>query len=295
MFPDRIVPDGDTNYNYPYSHGNPQHVDRDKIDEITPADYGWTPETIKAYMFGVKVQNPETGEEMGYSFYNHNIEVAIGKAEKMLDIQILPRIIEGEHHDYHASDFNSFMYTHVFKRPIIQAEGIKLEINGRSMQNYPSNWWKVYHLAGHLELYPTAMMQAGFASGQIFPGYQQVVGMPNALSSTTAPQMIHIDYISGLLPRAHSGYAQEWECPADLEQLVIKLAMKEIFQVWGRLIIGAGIASQSRAIDGVSESIQTTQTAMYGGASADINQVDADIQELVGGLKSYFGMNLGII
>lgn len=295
MFPDYIASDENSNYNYPYSHGNPQHTTVEEVNNITPADYGWTPETIKAYMFGVKVKDPETGEELGDKFYNHVIETAISKAEKMLDIAILPRVIKGEHHDYHSSDFNSFMYTHVFKRPIIQAEGLRLEINGQSMMNYPSNWWKVYHLAGHLELYPTALMQAGFANGPIFPGYMQTAGMPNSNGRTTAPQMIHVDYIAGLLPRKNSGFTNEWECPADLEQLVIKIAMKEIFQVWGNLVIGPGIASQSLNVDGVSESIVTTQTAMYAGASAQINQADKDIKELVGGLKSYFGMNLGII
>ena len=81
----------------------------------------------------------------------------------------------------------------------------------------------------------------------------------------------------------------------DLEQLVIKYAIKEIFQQWGRLIIGAGIAGKSLSIDGVTESIQTTQSAMYGGASADIKQIDEDIDRLERDLASYFGMNLGII
>ena len=76
---------------------------------------------------------------------------------------------------------------------------------------------------------------------------------------------------------------------------MIKIAAKEIFQVWGRLIIGAGIEGKTLSVDGVSESIQTTQSAMYGGAYADIRQIDEDIQSMLAGLKSYFGMNMGII
>lgn len=34
---------------------------------------------------------------------------------------------------------------------------------------------------------------------------------------------------------------------------------------------------------------------MYGGASADIKQIDEDIDKLERDLASYFGMNLGII
>lgn len=298
MYPDYGYDDqGDSSVYAPYSHGNPQHITLEELGKVTPADYGWTPATIKNYMFGVKVVDPETGQELDDTFYEHVIDTAVAKAEKELDIAILPRLIKGEHHDFHQSDFNSFMYTHTYKRPIVQAEGLKLEINGRAMYNYPSNWWKVYSLAGHIELYPTALMQTGIGFGyeQVFQGYPQLAGMPPSSGQTFAPQMVHVDYIAGLLPRKNRGYNAEWECPADLEQLVIKYAMKEVFQIWGRLIIGAGIAGKTLSIDGISESIQTTQSAMYGGASADIKQIDEDIDRLVSALRSYFGMNLGIV
>lgn len=298
MYPDYGYGDGGNQDVYqPYAHGNPKHIDIADLDKITPADYGWTPDTLKAYMFGVSVVNPETGEPLGDTFYEHVIDTAIAKAEKKLDIAILPRLIQGEHHDFHQSDFNSYLYTHVFKRPLIQAEKLQLEINGRGIYRYPANWWKVYTLAGHIQMYPTAMMQTGtqFAYDFAFSGYPQLAGMPPSSGQVDAPQMIHIDYVAGMLPRKNRGYNAEWECPADLEQLVIKYAIKEIFQQWGRLIIGAGIAGKSLSIDGVTESIQTTQSAMYGGASADIKQIDDDIDRLERDLASYFGMNLGII
>lgn len=280
----------------PYSHGNPKHIAIEEVEQLTLKDYGWTPETIKAYMYGVSVVDPETGKEMGDAFYNHVYEVAIAKAEKELDIAILPRIIVGEHHDFYSNDFNSYMYTHTYKRPILQVEELKLEINGQPMYNYPSNWWKVYNLAGHVELYPTALLQSGL--GQIYNtvlgGYPTLAGMPTG-NPNHSPQMIHLTYVAGLLPRKRAGISYDWELPPDLEQLVIKYALKEVFQVWGRLIIGAGIASKQLSIDGISESIETTQSAMYTGSSADIGLIDQDIKELVTNLKSYFGMNLGII
>ena len=298
MYPEYGYDDqGDGSVYAPYSHGNPQHIDIAEIEQITPADYGWTPATIKSYMFGVRVVDPETGQELGDTFYEHVIDTSIAKAEKELDIAILPRLIKAEHHDFHQSDFNSFMYTHTYKRPIVQAEALKLEINGRPMYNYPSNWWKVYSLAGHVEMYPTALMQTGIGFGyeQVFQGYPQLAGMPPSSGQTFAPQMVHVDYVAGMLPRKSRGYNAEWECPADLEQLVIKYAMKEIFQIWGRLIIGAGIAGKTLSIDGISETIQTTQSAMYGGASADVRQIDEDIDKLLSALRAYFGLNLGIV
>lgn len=281
----------------PYTNSNPKHIALEDIDGLTLADYGWTAEAIKAYMFGVEVRNPETGEEMGDAFYNHVFETAIGKAEKELDIAILPRIIDSELHDFYSNDFSSYMYTHTYKKPILQVEKLTLEINGKTIYNYPCNWWKVYNLAGHVELYPTALLQTGLgeAYNNVLGGYPTLAGMPPASNGTFSPQMIHINYVAGMLPRKRAGISYDWEVPPDLEQLVIKFALREVFQVWGRLIIGAGIAGRQLSIDGVSESIQTTQSAMYTGSSADIDLINKDIKELTDSLKSYFGMNLGII
>lgn len=56
------------------------------------------------------------------------------------------------------------------------------------------------------------------------------------------------------------------------------------------LIIGAGIANQSVSIDGVSQSIGTTQSAMYGGASARVNEYTNDLNDhLLPVLRQKFG------
>ncbi|QKN84292.1 hypothetical protein [Listeria virus P61] len=285
--------EGQDSYEYPYSHGNPKHIEPEKVDEYVLSDYGWTAETIKAYMYGVRVVDPETGEEMGDTFYNHIIEVAVDKAEKELDIAILPRR-ESEHHDYNQTEFSSYMYTHVHKKPILQVDDLKLEMNGRAIYRYPANWWKVYCLAGHIELYPTALMQTSqsMTYDSVFGGYPQLAGTAPSIGRTYAPQMIHVEYVAGMLPRKRAGVSRDWEVPAALEQLVTKYALVEIFQVWGRLIIGAGIASRTLVYDGVSESIDTTQSAMYTGSAADIELINKDIDSLVAQLRSHFGINM---
>ncbi len=282
----------------PITHGNPQHIDPEKLDSITLADYGWTPATIKSYMFGIYLRDPETGAEMGDDFYNSMIETAISRAEQALDIAIFPRRISGEHHDYYANDYNSYMYVHTFQRPILQVEKLRLEMNGRLVYDYPTDWWKVYTLAGHIQLFPTTVMP-GFFGGATgsggFGAFPNLMGIPPSNNGNSAPQMLHVDYIAGMIPRSHAGYHYDWEVSASLEQLIIKYALVEIFQVWGRLIIGAGIASRQLIVDGISESIDTTQSAMYTGSAADIELINKDISDLLTNLKSYYGMNLGII
>lgn len=281
------------------THGNPLRVRPDEVDNFTIADYGWTPEALKSYMFGIEVRDPATGESMSDVYYQHYLEVAIAKAEKTLDIVILPRVVENEHHDYNSSDFNSYMYVHVYNRPILYVEDLRLEMGGKTLYSYNPEWWRVYGLAGHVEIMPTALMQStigSFGFGEGVYGMPMYGAMPiGGTQSTFAPQMIDVTYVAGLLPRTRAGVARDWEVSADLEQLVFKYALIEVFQQWGRLIIGAGIAGQTLSIDGVSETIQTTQSAMYSGASADIMLIKEDIARLEDNLKSHYGMSLGII
>lgn len=52
----------------------------------------------------------------------------------------------------------------------------------------------------------------------------------------------------------------------------------------------AGIANQSVSIDGVSQSIGTTQSAMFGGASARIEAYSKDLKEVIlPALRQKFG------
>lgn len=267
-----------------YSHNNPRRIDLEDLGKLTMADYNLSPEAIKTYMYGMTVADPATGKEMGDEFYNHILEAAIAQTEQKFDIAIIPRLRE-EHHDYRSQEFNSYMHTHVYKRPILQVEDLKLELSGRPMRSFPSRWWKVYPLFGHIEIMPSPIMSAANGGGLHFaapvPGLRQ--------AHTFAPQMIHVDYVAGMLPRKNAGYAEEWEMPANLEKYILKMATKEIFQVWGRLIFPPGMAGTTLSMDGVSETINTTQSAMYSTVSAYLTEIDDELAILEEGLKSYYG------
>lgn len=279
-----------------YQHNNPKLIDPSELNNYTLEDYGLTIDAVKANHFGIDVTDPRTGEHLPDAFYKSKIESAVALVEKMLDIVILPRYVR-EHVDFYRNDFESFMYIHTQQRPIVQLENVALEYGGNLVFNYPPQWWRVYHLAGHIEMLPSLLLSGGdnINLAMAYSGYPMIAGIPYTVGNEYAPQLFHVEYIAGMLPPARRGVTQQWEMHPDLWNLIIKIALKEVFQQWGRLIIGAGIANMSLDIDGVSQSIDTTQSAMYGGAYADIAQLDRDIEELYNGLKSYYGTNLGIV
>lgn len=279
-----------------YTHNNPKMVDLSKINDYTLGSFGLTVDAVKANHFGIDVTDPRTGEHLPDAFYKSKIEAAVALAEKKLDIVILPRYVT-EHADFYRNDFESFMYIHTQQKPVLQLEKVALEYGGSMVFNYPADWWRVYQLAGHIEMLPTLLLSGGnnLSLAQAYSGYPMIAGVPYTTGNEFAPQMFHVEYVAGMLPPARSGVTNTWEMHPDLWNLIIKIALKEVFQQWGRLIIGAGIANMTFNIDGVSQSIDTTQSAMYGGAYADISQLDRDILELYNGLKSYYGTNVGLL
>lgn len=307
-------------YNEPYSHNNPKLVDLETIESITPADYGLTPEAIKASMFGVKVVDPNTGNEMGDSFYTYAIETAISKVETELDIVILPRVVS-EHKDYNYAEYSSYMFLHAKSKPILQVETLGLEVNGSYKRNYPSEWWKVYNRPGHIQvasapLYGAISGNMGggiatFSGGASFGGFDGGYGgrlhgglssLPNGSSlggykpnpvsggnQNSYPQLIHVSYIAGMLPQRRAGVTEEWEMPTLLNELIVKMASKQIFQQWGRLVVPMGISSKTLTIDGISESVSYTSSATNGAIKSEIGQLDEDISDGLNKLRGYYG------
>lgn len=307
-------------YNEPYSHNNPKLVDLETIESITPSDYGLTPEAIKASMFGVKVVDPNTGNEMGDSFYTYAIETAISKVETELDIVILPRVVT-EHKDYNYAEYSSYMFLHAKSKPILQVETLGLEVNGSYKRNYPSEWWKVYNRPGHIQvasapLYGAISGNMGggiatFSGGASFGGFDGGYGgrlhgglssLPNGSSlggykpnpvsggnQNSYPQLIHVSYIAGMLPQRRAGVTEEWEMPTLLNELIVKMASKQIFQQWGRLVVPMGISSKTLTIDGISESVSYTSSATNGAIKSEIGQLDEDISDGLNKLRGYYG------
>lgn len=307
-------------YNEPYSHNNPKLVDLETIENITPSDYGLTPEAIKASMFGVKVVDPNTGNEMGDSFYTYAIETAISKVETELDIVILPRVVT-EHKDYNYAEYSSYMFLHAKAKPILQVETLGLEANGSYKRNYPSEWWKVYNRPGHIQvasapLYGAISGNMGggiatFSGGVAFGGFDGGYGgrlhgglssLPNGSSlggykpnpvsggnQNSYPQLIHVSYIAGMLPQRRAGVTEEWEMPTLLNELIVKMASKQIFQQWGRLVVPMGISSKTLTIDGISESVSYTSSATNGAIKSEIGQLDEDIADGLNKLRGYYG------
>lgn len=80
--------------------------------------------------------------------------------------------------------------------------------------------------------------------------------------------------------------------PTELIDLVGKIAAIQIFAITGDIVLGSGIAAQSLSLDGLSQNISTTQSAMYSAHSARITQYKDELKLDIPRLTNYYkGIN----
>ena len=282
-----------------YDINNPKRIDLSKVDDITPADIGLTPYMIKKYMFGLRIVDPNTKEELDDSVYEHLIDTKIPYAEQKLGIAILPRIIANERHDYYANDFMHTGYMQTYERPILQVNSVEMMYNNQRLEKFPTSWLKIYARTGEIEINPAVLVgDAGvltggeaYLNGATAIASTPLWGLPGVGSVSRVPQALQYTYVAGMLPPSRRGITRDWEVPMDLVQLIAKYVLRELLEIWGDLIIGAGIAGESLSVDGISESTTTTQSAMYTGGAARIKLIDDTIDSLEQGLRNRYGFN----
>lgn len=235
---------------------------------------------IDNYLFGIPLEDMY-GNKMGEGLLDHYIKAAIEYTQRTLQVVISPTTITQEVHDYYATDLSNWGYLQLHKRPIISIEELSMYYGTRKMFDVPNDWIRTYSIPGQLELFPVSGSSGSLlitaAGGAALPF---IAGM-----GYNAPGMWRISYTAGMR-----------DVPEDVVEYIMKRASVGILQVWGDLIIGAGIANQTISIDGLSQSIGTTQSPEFSGAGARIKNYMDDMKELEKRLRdTYLGINMGVL
>jgi hypothetical protein len=224
------------------------------------------------YLHGVDLRD-DSGKKMSNSTIADKIDQAAAHIEHYLDLYIRPVVFSAddgtqEKHDYRNSDFYSWSYIKLYQYPVISVESVKLLFPSNSeLIDYPPEWFKVTKDSGILEMVPDAstIPLSYLSNGVYLPEF--------ILAKQMVPQVLEVEYTAGF---------EESKIPMDLNDLIGLRAAIDVMEIMGDLIIGAGIANQSIGIDGMSQSVGTTASAMYGGYSA---RQEAYGKKLEAGLK----------
>lgn len=245
---------------------DPEAEKRIKINGLT------TDDLIDNHFQGIDLMTYD-GTPFSRTFLVSSLNSAIDRAEQVFDICITPREIKDELHDFEGNSlFDSYQYTPLFKRPVREIESITYKMGNRQILQVPKEWIQLDKRVGDVTIFPITG-----SVNYINPALG--VAVPYFMTRSYMPMAVSVNYKAGM---------EKEEIPHNLLDWIFKYAAITIFEVWGDQIIGAGIASASVSIDGLSQSIGTTQSAMYGGASARILEYRKDLEELTPIIRKYF-------
>lgn len=222
------------------------------------------------------------GEKLDDEVIENKIKVGQEQLENLLSVKIPKQYLQ-ETQDFER-DFFQFNWGYIKTNWLID-EPQKLEgrLNYAHIIDYPVSWISVDRspdkkrnlsiVAGQDSIGDAAVTTSFVA---IFTGQFPIW---RSLTSDNIPNYWRIYYTTGFD-----------DVPNDLSDAIAKLASRQILAILGDISFGAGIASKSISIDGLSQSINTTQSAENSLYSARIRQFDRELKDELRWLKNKYNM-----
>jgi hypothetical protein len=280
-------------YKFRYYNSLTQAVDAFSTPERgapDPALQVITIEELKElYLFGVDLTN-DKGEPYPNALFAHYIKSAIDWLEKKIQVPILPRRYVEECHDYYREDYNKYIWLKLVNAPVIGVEECKLVLPGEQVVKvFERDWLHLQRFEGQLQMVPgtgTAGTILLGASGAWLP---LIYG-----NNKFIPDAFRVTYEAGFgrpsNPNAVGRPDPELDSfPQNIKHCVGMIASLGPFNIAGDMIAGAGIASTSIGIDGLSQSVSTTASATNAGYGARIIQYQKDLKDMIPSLQRYYG------
>lgn len=219
----------------------------------------------ETWLFGVKIRDKETGEDMPDTSYQNAIDTAVSLLEHFLDISVSPVKNFVEFKDYNRNEYYDWGYMQLHNYPVECINSIRLvyfrddngEVDNAQTMTIPNNWIRLDNHDGIIRLVPNGRTPAGLQIGN--------GGMyPDLFSQAKVPHAWEVNYNYGFC---------DGQVPILMNQAISMIASIIMLITAGHLILGAGIAGTSLSLDGLAQSINTTQSAENSGFSSTIKDI----------------------
>ena len=249
-----------------------------------------TPEQLVTdYLYGLNLSDDD-GVPFPDSMFERAIRVGVDRAEKKLDIAITPIEFNGsddpnrpkdvrnasgqfgsERHPFNPG--NPYATILLNKRPLIgYPTAVKLIYPGQteSFFEYPSSWVQVRSaISARINIMAGvgSVTTPLVAATGILPSMYYIGQTTNGI----VPDMVRVDYRAGF---------EEGTIPPLLNHMIALYASMNILNPAGDLIVGAGIASKSISMDGLSETVNTTSSATSAGYGSRLLRYDDELKQI---------------
>lgn len=218
-----------------------------------------TPTWVKTnFLFGVNLVN-DAGTAYPDSMFELAIANAIETVQHDLNIVFDATTVTGEKQDTfnNSNNWPNFAPIRLRVRPVREVTGLQAKWGQNDVLTIPTDWCNLDNstsgmsYTGSMTVIPTQTQLEGTSYGMTWAPWRDV-----------APLWWRVSYTAG--------WATAAEVPKDLLMLIGWQASMLPLDTAGDLIAGAGIASKSVSIDGLSTSISTTSSATNAGYGARI-------------------------
>lgn len=237
------------------------------------------------YFAGIDLQD-QYGNPIPEETINFYIAAAQKEVQDQLQIKLTRQAIY-EQKDFVYEDYGKWSYIGVnypcvlpislqgFLNSILQLDYPRQYLSAKQGSD-PDLYWRSINLVA---ISGPSVTLTGSA---IFLGITPYAGL---FGSRQIPNYWSVKYMTGFL-----------KVPADILNYIGKIATINLFTVLQDVVLGVGVASKSLSVDGLSESLSTTASAMYGLFSARINQYQKDIDRAEPLLKGrYSEITMGVL
>lgn len=205
---------------------------------------------------------------------------------EVYDVQTFftPTTISNERHDFYWNrNFRDWWQTQLFHFPIYEMTSLNLKYGATQIAEVDTGYLQLDKEMGYVEVMPTS---GGYFYTLITMGLQGIVHTLVG-GFERIPLFFDFTYKAGL----------DWDNLGEGDQLAIMNAIgrKAAIDLLQKLDSRMGISSESKSMDGVSESTSYTSSAMYGQYSAQIEQYQKDHERWVDQFKRRYNKNLPMV
>jgi len=237
-------------------------------------------EVASLYFFGIPITDP-SGNTMADNDLAFQIRQATEEIEGYLNCKLTKQVIR-ETQSYVLNDYKAWGYIPA-SFPVICAVALTGRLGTVEQVVWPSSWLSTRQSNDGISYFRQAFLVPTQGTIQtdsvVYSGITPHLGW---FGQPTIPNYWDFIYVTSFD-----------RIPEDILSAIGMLASIKIFHQLGDIILGAGIASQSIGLDGLSQSISTTSSATNAGYGARITGYLADLKLGMPRLKAkYDGITL---
>lgn len=233
-----------------------------------------TPKDVKErYLFGVDLTD-EAGTPLPDKTIQHFIDSAVSYLEHRLDIIITPTDFE-EQYDYRAVDYVEFNFLQLKHRPVKVISDLRAKFpNNVDLVKYPEEWYVLEKEAAQLQLSPVEGTFSGLIVTQGGSYLPLIYGTRDYW-----PHLFQVQYTAGF---------DADKIPLILNEMIGIQTSIRLFEIFGDIVLGPGVASESVNLDGAGVSKNLTASAMFSAYSARIESYKKTMDEYIKTVRDHY-------